>query len=449
MVLDMRAMVFPLCIGLLMACSAGCASRASSDMGSSLQPPSNPAAGRSLAPVRAGGAETALSARVAQATPVVGDPTAPLPRQEQGAAFVQAPVLPATQPSSGEGREGPPPSTQRQGLLPPTAPGHPERLPPSPLLSPDLPQITLEQLIQIAFDNQPRIRSSQASLEGAEARVGTARSAYFPRIDASAGYNRQTANVAGGVNPSSGIVSPRRVSGTSVNRQDFTAQLRQNVFDSFRREWNIQAARENQNAAQFDLSTTREDIILGVQEAYYNYLLARRLVEVNAEAVRRNIQSLERARGFFEVGTRPKIDVTRAQVDLANAELALVRARNAVALNFAALNNAIGVPEFPPYSVSSELEIPAIEIKPEEFMSALEENIKTAIEHRSEIRAFRARIRSAEASLTLAKRNFLPSIDAAANWNYRGQELPYAPNWTVGAVLNIPVLNPAVIFSGR
>jgi hypothetical protein len=41
-------------------------------------------------------------------------------------------------------------------------------------------------------------------------------------------------------------------------------------------------------------------------------------------------------------GTRPKIDVTRAQVDLANAELAMVRARNSVAVTFAALDNAIG-----------------------------------------------------------------------------------------------------------
>ena len=143
-----------------------------------------------------------------------------------------------------------------------------------------------------------------------------------------------------------------------MNRQDFTARFSQNVFDSFRREWSVQAARDDQNAAKFDLSTTRQDVILNVQTAYYNYLLARRLVEVNQEAVRRNIQVLERARGFFEVGTRPKIDVTRAQVDLANAELALVRARNGVAVSFTTLNNAIGVPEHPLYRVPEELEIP-------------------------------------------------------------------------------------------
>jgi outer membrane protein TolC len=48
---------------------------------------------------------------------------------------------------------------------------------------------------------------------------------------------------------------------------------------------------------------------------------------------------------------------------------------------------------------------------------------------------------TAEANLTLAKRNFLPSVSADANWKYRGQELPYAPNWMVGATLTVPVLN--------
>jgi outer membrane protein len=309
-------------------------------------------------------------------------------------------------------------------------------------MAPDLPEMTLDQLIQIALDNQPRIRSAQAAREGADARVGIEQAGYFPQISTTLGYNRATANIAGGTNPATGTISARRVSDVSVNRQDFTARFSQNVFDSFRREWRIQAARQNQNAAEFDLSTTRQDVVLNVQSAYYNYLLARRLVDVNQEAVRRNIQNLERARGFFEVGTRPKIDVTRAQVDLANAELALVRARNSVAVTFAALNNAIGVPEHPLYRVPNELEIPPQTVKPEELLATLEESVRLALDNRTEIRALRARIRSAEATLSLAKRNFLPSVSADANWNYRGQELPYAPNWTVGATLTVPVLNP-------
>ena len=447
---EKRRLAFTIYSGFILAVTVGCASHTNSDVNVSHRPlPSRPPGRTSPlmrvepSPNTAGaGAETMPSALRTQVSASTEALTVPAQSAPQPWSVAQSASPPSSQTSPAPGLGGTPPPEQPPAVLPLPAPGFPERLPPSPLMSPDLPVMTLDQLIQIGLDNQPNIRSAQAALEGADARLGIARSGYFPLITTGMIYSRQTTNVASSVNPNTGNITNRNVSGVSVNRQDFTARFSQNVFDSFRREWNIQAARDDEYAAQFDLSTTRQDVVLNVQTAYYNYLLARRLVEVNQEAVRRNIQVLERARGFFEVGTRPKIDVTRAQVDLANAELALVRARNAVAVTFAALNNAIGVPEHPFYRVPDELEIPPQALKPEELVATLEESTRIALETRTELRALNARIRSAEASLTLAKRNFLPSLSADASWSYRGQELPYAPNWSVGGTLTVPVLNP-------
>jgi outer membrane protein TolC len=160
-----------------------------------------------------------------------------------------------------------------------------------------------------------------------------------------------------------------------------------------------------------------------------------RLVAVQQEAVNANIQNLNQVKGFFEVGTRPKIDVTQAQVQLANAELALVQARNQAATALAALNNAIGVPEQPPYRLKEELEItPTI--------PSLEDSIQTAMRNRTELLSAQARIRSAAANLKVAKSNFLPTLSATASWSYRGQDLPLAPNWLAGMTVSVPVLNP-------
>ena len=53
--------------------------------------------------------------------------------------------------------------------------------------------------------------------------------------------------------------------------------------------------------------------------------------------------NLKSAKGFFDVGTRPKFDVTRAEVDVANARVALIRAQNAVSLARIGLNQAMGI----------------------------------------------------------------------------------------------------------
>lgn len=299
----------------------------------------------------------------------------------------------------------------------------------------DRPEMSLEQLIDIALENNPTIFAAQAARNAAQARLGIARSDYFPLLNMTYSYNRATNNIAQGISAATGTPVPRRVTDISVNNNNLTASLSQNIFDSFRREGRVEAARESLEAASLDLSTTRQNVILNVQQAYYNHILALRLVRVNQEAVARNIQNLNRARGFFEVGTRPRIDVTRAQVDLANAELALVQARNQATTTLATLNNAIGVPDHPPYRLREDLEIPPI-------LGTLEEYIRTAMQNRTELRADQARIRSAEASLAVAKREFLPTLGATANWSYRGQDYPLAPNWLGGVTLTVPVLNP-------
>jgi outer membrane protein len=349
-------------------------------------------------------------------------------------AYAPARVSPST-PSSPQtsSPEAPPFGPEPTPASP--APGPLAPLTPPPPGAGEAPEMTLDRLLDIALANRPNISASQAARDAAKARLGTTRADYFPSVNTTYGYNRATNNIAGGINPSTGNPIQRNISNISVNNNNFTATLTQNVFDSFRREGRVQAAREDLNAADLDLSTTRQNVILSVQQAYYNYILALRLVAVQQEAVNANLQNLNQAKGFFEVGTRPKIDVTQAQVQLANAELALVQARNQAATALAALNNAIGVPDLPPYHLKEALERPAT-------IPSLNDSIQAALTNRSEIHAAQARVRSAEASLTVAKRNFLPSLNASANWSYRGQDYPLAPNWLAGMTLAVPVLTP-------
>ncbi len=80
-----------------------------------------------------------------------------------------------------------------------------------------------------------------------------------------------------------------------------------------------------------------------MKQSYYSLLLASRLVVVNAQALDRADLNLRSAKGFFEVGTRPRFDVTRAEVDVANARVSLIRAQNAVSLSRIALNTGMGI----------------------------------------------------------------------------------------------------------
>jgi hypothetical protein len=292
-----KVVMVAICTCLIVLGSVGCVVQPSPEVEASLQPlPGRPRRqisplmhAEKTSPPSAVGAVTPTSMLLAQATPVTEDLSVSVrvAPQSQSGGQTESPRRAQASPLQDPG--GTPAPGSRQAPLPPPAAGYPARLPPSPLMAPDLPEMTLDQLIQIALDNQPRLRSVQAALEDADARVGTEQAGYFPQFTTTLAYNRQTSNVSGGANPASGNITSRRVTDVLVNPQAFTARFSQNVVDSFRREWRLQAVRQDKNAAEFDQSTARQDVILNVQSAYDNYLLARRLVEVNAEAVRQNI----------------------------------------------------------------------------------------------------------------------------------------------------------------
>ena len=63
----------------------------------------------------------------------------------------------------------------------------------------------------------------------------------------------------------------------------------------------------------------------------------------------------DQAKAFYKVGTKPKVDVTIAEVNLSNAKLNLIQAENAVDIAMAKLNNTMGLPYSNKYKVTETL----------------------------------------------------------------------------------------------
>ena len=103
------------------------------------------------------------------------------------------------------------------------------------------------------------------------------------------------------------------------------------------------------------LSTTENATVLSVKQAYYGVLQAKRNRDVAADVIRQFQLHLDQARGFYEVGTKAKIDVIKAEVDLSNAKLSLINAENSLKIAWVNLNNAMGVPDAPEYTIEDNL----------------------------------------------------------------------------------------------
>src|SRR5213083_1476233 len=198
--------------------------------------------------------------------------------------------------------------------------------------------LTLDECVSVALEAQPTIQATLYDYAAARYRVTQALAPLLPQLSGlvSASQTQVTSPSA-----TTGKVS----SSSSRLADNFLAQvqLSQLLFDFGKNLAATEAARKLAEVAVEDVELQRQLISLAVKEAYTNILFAQRLIRVQEQAVQRAELNLRSAKGFFDVGTRPKSEVARAEVDVANARVDLIRARNALRQAIVALNIAMAI----------------------------------------------------------------------------------------------------------
>ena len=288
--------------------------------------------------------------------------------------------------------------------------------------------LTIEDAVRIGLENHPRIRAARERIGSQEAVLGQQMSAYYPTINFNNSY--RTTNSSG-------------TSGTNSRATDtYTTQANLNLtlYNFGKREGTVQAARETVDATREDFSTTSQDIVLSVKQAYYTYLTTQALVRVSQENVRNRELLVRQAQGFYEVGTRARIDVARAEANLYTARAELIGSENSVKIAWVTLRNAMGSPRLP--------EQPVAQDSPEvELTMNLAAARTIAFDNRTELRSFEAQRRAADQLIATARRGHLPDLVFDGFYGRRNSSgggesaFPLQPAWQAQVSLNIPIFD--------
>jgi outer membrane protein len=221
------------------------------------------------------------------------------------------------------------------------------------------------------------------------------------------------------------------VDGTSYSS---SFSLRQRLFDVGSTLGSIRSARASADASEENARATRLDVILGVEETYYGLLKTHRLVEVAQQARDQLELHYRQAQAFFSVGTHPRYDVTKAEADLTSAELDLIKARNNERLAAVALAAALGLDtgRVPPIRDIQDSRADSVGAR---------ESLAEAETGRPDLRAAQARLRSAGASLSAARGELFPTVDASVSYGWRGPDFPLERAWSAGLSASMPIFD--------
>lgn len=311
---------------------------------------------------------------------------------------------------------------------PPAAPESREVLP-----------LSLRKAVELALapEGNTRLQLAREAIHQAQARQAQARAALLPDVSGSTSYQSMTVNLA-----ARGITLPRSIPNFAFptfvgpfDVFDARASLNQTVFDfaSIRR---YQAAKVATTAVERERDSVGEQTMEQVARAY--------LAAIRAQAVRdtakANVTLAEELRALAATqrtaGTGTGIEVTRAEVQLANEQQRLIVAESDVERSHLQLLRVMGL------NLEARVELTdGLGYLPMDEPT-VQRAVETARKSRAVLDAQSRRERSAELSYRSVKYERLPSIAAFGDYGASGSGFDTVlPTRAIGIGMRVPVFD--------
>jgi outer membrane protein TolC len=275
-----------------------------------------------------------------------------------------------------------------------------------PVLAADTVNLTLEDSIQMALENNRTIKASMMDVDSAKWTQHEARRTSGLSLT----WSGSAARIGGEAYESARTAYRLPYNSAYTNSMSLSMPL----YTGGQVENTIEAARYGVNVADLTLENTKQTIKLSATSAYYKILQCRNLIQVDQDAVDTLQAHLNNVNAQYQVGTVAKSDVLRSQVELANAQQSLVSAQNDYDIAVSTLNNIIGLPTDTVINIRDEL-------KYTKYKLTLDECTSYALTHRPDGISADQAVSEAEASMKAAKAGYRPQVQAVAAKTIAGE----------------------------
>ena len=245
---------------------------------------------------------------------------------------------------------------------------------------------TLREALTSAYKNNPQILSALLNVQATAENIVLAKSAKLPTIG---GSLTETQSDTIGSAPS----------GPSVS---VGASISQNIYDNFKSDADIEAARAYTEASRYSLQNSEQTVLLAVVQAYMGVIRDTQLVSVRQENVKFYQAQVDSANDRLKIGEGTKIDVSQAQARLAQGTASYQAAVASLQTSQASYERYVG---HKPRNLTTTYKLGTL------MPRSLDAAISEASASHPAILAAKAGIRAAQANSDSANAAFGPTLD--------------------------------------
>ncbi len=284
-----------------------------------------------------------------------------------------------------------------------------------PVSAEEIRILDLETAQATALGQNPSVEAATQRVRQAKERIDQAKSAYWPRLDASASASRIELSNNAKERASAGFPAvPGARFETDSPEDYYNADLTASwiVFDGFERKFNTSAAVFGYQETKASRREIQRLLLSAVSQAYYNALLARENIRIAEADGVFNRRQLDDAQARLRVGTGSLSDVLNFEVQINTAKSNLIAANRSYQVALHGLASLMGVPDarFEP-----ELQLAPLdkEIPAEPDAPSAEPLIDIAQKFRPDLIGAEFAVLRSDSRIGVEKSNFYPTLSLA------------------------------------
>lgn len=315
--------------------------------------------------------------------------------------------------------------------------------------------ITLEQALDLSFNNNPDVAEAKLEVERSEAGLREARAAWFPTLDLGSDLNYGNSafldspieqNIDSlteeAIEDNPGVSedvirenTEARFTDTDSASFNFNNSLTVgfSIYNGGARGAQIETAKNQLRSSELGLKTAIEVVEFETSRDYYGLQNADAQVEIEEASVEDASQTLKDAQLLEKAGLGTRFDVLRAEVELAQAQQRLSTANANQNISRRQLAETINVSHDTDLSTADKIE----EAGTWEF--SLEESIVQAFENRAELEQLLLQKDIAGEQRSLALSQVRPNLSANASYginnDFEDDDIDFNDNYQVGLSL--------------
>lgn len=307
----------------------------------------------------------------------------------------------------------------------------------------NIENLSLEEALQIAFENNLTLQRSQVNLATQETNLMANQGQMLPTFStgASSGFRWGRS-----INPVTNLFENNRIGNINLFANSNVALYTGGQISN-----SIRQSRTDIEAAQYDVQTTENNISLNIVNLFINVVFSKEQLKIAQNQLKTTSEQLSITSRLVDAGALPNANRLDIQAQNATNELEVINAENSLRIAKLDLAQAMQIP------FDERLDVVTPDLEPESVVMTdreVDEIFAMALEIMPEIRAAELNKESAEYGVRIAKGGYYPSlgVGASAFSNYVDQglfgEIPTFSTQiernfsnTVNLQLNIPILS--------